>query len=1035
MKFKKLLPLFLALLLILGALIPAIGNLTKNASIPTTDNLAENTSIPATDNLPENSSILAPEDYKIYHQMGVGDAVNLSTFSLDTPEAIDEYLDVLEDLGYKRIYWRGLEQAIMTDQFVLRPEGNVRVLFRALQGHSMYWETANYGTDENGNPLTIDQYLVREAHKRGIEVIGQCKWADYGGFGDSTYGSFPFAYYTYHKEHPEWVPVDQWGMMTQAGAVEFAYPEARKYVVDMIMEEVEKAGYDGVLFIGYTENYDLKFEDQFGYSEPAVTEFKRRYGKTPELDGLSYNVSLEQWRMLRGEYLTLFLQEMKTALTDYSARTNNGDILGVTINSSKSRQPQIWYQYYDSMITGNAYLDFETYVQEGIVDEFHVWGNTAFDKQTKLIDDLIWLCRGTESEVIIASSVVDHTNYGSGFLWEPYLQQGVGLHNYYTLGTSDSYGNTIASDHSMYKVAPDISDQIGNMSEESQLRYHVAQVANGYEQATFEELEEWILGDGVIVPRMAMNALVLFHRDDPRAPALLEKALNTSDQIGVRALALRYIGLYDYTTPTMLDSILANIDDDSAWGTAECGKLALQHMNKDALWTAFTDPNSSLRAKILILEALNGTILTEAQIDYLHNNVVLGLRTNYDDIYSDDPDMVLEASYKNVLRWYSVALTYHAIRGGRANAMQNMLDYAASDDTVIAVAACDYIGDCVVNGLDVPKEWVEDAVKILTQRFADLSSQSGVDYGDSDWREWAYRPIGRSLLNLGDEGKAAMEEFYSGSDPELAVYAFKCMYLPVDEHHTVYMTYDAYKEAYSHLPRVFNSYKIVKIEQDFEDSSLFHAASTGIFGDASTTDGRWGFGNNPSVVTISNDHARSGNRSLLLTGNMSGSDGVTVYNAIPVAGKDYRISLWIYHDGGKFNISTAASGTANSQGQVNMFSDPSGTEVFVQIDENGRVWFYDYVNGESATFIDTGLTIEKNKMTQITIDAMRAHGWNKATVSVRPLGGQTQTSERFSIVPHDDVMVLRMTHQNTGGTYVDDVQWLLAELNMTDFNK
>jgi hypothetical protein len=74
-------------------------------------------------------------------------------------------------------------------------------------------------------------------------------------------------------------------------------------------------------------------------------------------------------------------------------------------------------------------------------------------------------------------------------------------------------------------------------------------------------------------------------------------------------------------------------------------------------------------------------------------------------------------------------------------------------------------------------------------------------------------------------------------------------------------------------------------------------------------------------------------------------------------------------------------------------------------------------------------------MTQIAIDSMRAHGWNKATVSVRPLGGQTQTSERFSIVPHDDVMVLRMTHQGTGGTYVDDVQWLLAELNMTDFNE
>lgn len=1044
MKLKKRWFLYLALLLILGALVFTIVKLAQNASapigdqsaqsgsVPTGDGLVPDTSAPTYGNSEQNASILAPEDYKIYHQMGTGDAVHLSTFSLDTPEAIDDYLDALQDMGYMRIYWRGLEQAIMANQFVLRPEGNIRMLHRALQGHSMYWETANYGTDENGDPLTIDRYLVQAAHARGMEVIGQCKWADFGGFGDSAYGAFPFAYYTYHKEHPEWAPTDQWGIMRQGGAVEFSYPEARKYVVDMIMEEVEKAGYDGVLFIGYTENYDLKFEDQFGYSNSAVNEFMRRYGRSPAMDGLNYSVSPEHWRMLRGEYLTQFLREMKAALEEYSSRTSNGDIMGISINSVKSRQPEIWYPYHDTMITGNTYLDLETYVQEGIVDEFHVKGNASIAKQLKTIDDMIWLCRNTETEVVITSSLMNHDQYGyDENYWEPYLQQGIGLLTAYSFTTRSSDGKEIANDHSIYKAGPDIRHKLDSMDEEAQLRYRVAQVANGYRQATFEELEGWILGGNVLVPRMAMNALVQFYPDDPRTPALLENALNSSDQIGVRGLALMYIAAFDYQTPTMLDSILDNIDDDNAMGTFERGKAALQHMNTEKLWAAFKDETASLRTKVLVLEALNGNTLSGAKIDQLYDYTVNDLKTAYRDIYSDDPDQVLEASYKNYLRWLSVALTYHAIRGGSENAMQYLLDYASSEDTVVAAAACDYIGDCVANRLNMPAGWVDDATELLTQRFADLSSSSGVDYGDSDWREWAYRPIGRSLLNLGDAGKAAMDAFYTGDDPELALYAFKCMYLPVDEHRTTCMTYEAYKEAYSHLPRVFTSPKTVKIDQDFEDTSLFHATSAGIFGDTSSTGGRWSFSGNSNLVRITDANAYRGAQSLLLAGNMSGSQGASVYNSIPLAEKDYSISLWIYHEGGKFNISTAVSGTANSQGVVNSFSDPYGTEIFIQVDENGKVWFYDYANKATPAFADTGLTVEKNKLTQITIDSMRAHDWNQATVSVRSEGGQTQTSAYFSIVPHNDVMVLRMTHQDSGCTYVDDVRWRLLELDMT----
>ena len=77
-------------------------------------------------------------------------------------------------------------------------------------------------------------------------------------------------------EHPEWVPVDRSGLLRQGGPIEFAYPDARKALVDLHMKFVRQDGYDGVLLITYAENYSMRFQDEFGFNEPIVQEFKRR---------------------------------------------------------------------------------------------------------------------------------------------------------------------------------------------------------------------------------------------------------------------------------------------------------------------------------------------------------------------------------------------------------------------------------------------------------------------------------------------------------------------------------------------------------------------------------------------------------------------------------------------------------------------------------------------------------------------------------------------------------------------------------------
>ena len=991
MKLKKLLFLCMALVIAFGALSPG---LLVHATVLVYDEGGDAAVMKFEDyTVP---TILDPEDYKIYISVTTGDMIWGQDYSFDTPEAIDEFLDVLQDMGFSRIYWRGLQMAVMANQLTVRPESNIRMMYQAINYDANYSENTNFGG------LTIDQYLVQEAHKRGMEVIGQTTLADFGGLGDSTLTNYPYAHYSYHMENPEWSPVDEWGVMRQGGAVEFSYAEARKYIIDLTMEEVKKVGYDGVMFYSHTENFDMKYEDQFGYNEPAVEEFERRYGITPEQDNLNYRVSLEHWRMLRGEYLTSFLREMKAALVEY----NPDAIIALNVSSSKPRQPEVYGNYYDSMITNNIYMDYETYVQENIVDELHVKGNTDMNKHIKMIEDMLWLCRDTDTEVVIVTSAVNLEAANVYDYWTPYLQRGVAV-EFFT-----------CTDDGIYRYGPDISDKIDTLSEESQLRYHLVQVAIGKEKATLDQLKQWMQMDSITIPRLAMLALVRYYRGD--AGPLLEKALY-SDKIGIRGFALKQIVAYKITTPTMAATILKTVDLDNAFSTFEFAGEALAFMNttqRDVMWDAFTDPNTSLRAKMCAIQGMNGTAMSEAEVAVLHE-VITGdaFATEYDDIYDADSKKALEASYKKYIRWYSVANMYHAGRLGSETAKQYLIDYVTTDDTVVASVAIDLIGSA---GGFLNAEQTEQTIAALDTVYSRLSTASDYIY-DGDFKQWAYRPAGDSLVKLGDAGKEVLEKYYSGNDKKLALDAFKCLYMPQSAKNVTLLTYAEYKAVYERLPAALSSYSAVKLEQDFEDTSVFNAdanpAALTWNGSADGVGGRWYWGGDQIKITKAN--ARSGEQSLLLTGNMSAYTGSAGWNRIMSDdGQNYKLSLWIYHEGGTANFATAI----NTAGSI--YSDPEAAEVFVQILDDGKVMVYDKAN---AAFVDTGLIVPKHHWAQVTIESLRADGANKAYVSVRPEGGVASSSEAFAIVAQDvGTMVLRMTHQGSNAiTYVDDVLWLL----------
>ncbi len=298
---------------------------------------------------------------------------------IDSKASIEASFELLARLGVRRVYWRGLQDATWNEVTHVREE-NCRYASWWRWNRRLYAE------------VDPDRTAAAAAKRQGLEFWGVGTLADWGSPADiPCYGIPNDSESKLRLEHPEWVPVDRSGLLKQGGPIEFAYPEARKALVDLHLKYMRRDGYEGMIFLTYVENFGMRFQDEFGFNEPIVQEFKRRTGVDLRTQPFTRSASRDDWYALRGEYLTQYLRELKQQLR------GDGKKLGIFVNPQQPHFTQPWPEL--MLTAGHIYCDLETWVRDGIVDQLVVYGSCHPTSQNRALDDCLWLTRATPCKV------------------------------------------------------------------------------------------------------------------------------------------------------------------------------------------------------------------------------------------------------------------------------------------------------------------------------------------------------------------------------------------------------------------------------------------------------------------------------------------------------------------------------------------------------------------------------------------------------------------------------------------------------------
>lgn len=636
-----------------------------------------------------------------------------SSLPIDSPASIEATFDLFKNVNHaRRIYWRGLEEACWISTMHVRSE-NPRY-------HSL-WEWMRW-LYANVKP---DGLAVKAAHARGMEIWGMGSLWDWGSLADTpTFGDYPFPFESKLKlEHPEWAPVDKHGARRQGGPIELAYPEARKALVDLTVKETLDAGYDGIMFLTYVENFSLRFQDEFGYSDPIVKNFKAQYGINIRTEPFRRGASREDWLRLRGGYITAFLRELKAELDKHRIK------LGIVVNSNDPRQAQSW-NVPDLIVTaGSHQMDVDTWVREGLVDELLIYGNNSPQSQYKALDDLLFLARGTKTSV----SVLTSGPFRDG--WKPYQAKGVPT----VLAISDD---------SQHLERGFVSEQAaqGLKSEDVYRRMRVLQQCIAGSLALDEDaIIERASSTNLIERRLALQALGKLKSANIKP---LFSGLNDPEN-GVRCVAA--LAMATRRDPAACQALLQAAEQHGNHMLRECVIIALRR-----------------------LAPLPTVELTEAALHSKSDNVrEVAMRT-----------LMVHAT-ADLLPVFREGLK-DAARFPRFAAAESLGSIAKSDEAIdLLIATLNDKDSAVANRAAVSlgklaalkrPETASLRPKVLAALIAAFKKHGDANRDDA---EWGWRPIGNAVLDFGDEGTVALRQIRDQRDDmRLAELAWRVVDLP-----------------------------------------------------------------------------------------------------------------------------------------------------------------------------------------------------------------------------------------------------------------
>ena len=151
----------------------------------------------------------------------------------------------------------------------------------------------------------------------------------------------------------------------------YAYPEARQARVDLCREIVERYNMDGIAFtIRSHSQYGgwMKHIDHYGFSEPIVSEYKKRHG----IDIRTQPFDRDKWAKIRGEGLTQLLRDCHDYLASAGKELHmlvepGPDSLVADFPYFHSIRPMFWDKYE---------MDWRTWIDEKVIDTVIFYGSS-----------------------------------------------------------------------------------------------------------------------------------------------------------------------------------------------------------------------------------------------------------------------------------------------------------------------------------------------------------------------------------------------------------------------------------------------------------------------------------------------------------------------------------------------------------------------------------------------------------------------------------------------------------------------------------
>ncbi len=622
-----------------------------------------------------------------------------SSLPIDSPASIDATFDLFRDVQHaRRVYWRGHEASCWLETMHARPENP--------RSHS-FWTWLNQLYAE----VQPDQLAVKAAHERGMEIWGMGTLWDWGSPADTPgFTDYPFCYESKLKlEHPEWAPMDKHGARHQGGPIELAYPEARKALVDMTVRQAVDAGYDGLALLTYVENYSLRFQEEFGYSDPIVEDFKRQYKLDLRTEPFRRGASREDWLRLRGSYVTAFLRELKAELKKHEI------LLGMVIDSNDPSQPLSWNVPELTKTAGAHFMDIDTWVREGLVDELLIYGNNSGQSQMKALEDLQFLARGTGTSV----SVITSGPFREG--WKKYQEAGMPT----ILAVSDDI------QHLSRGFIPEQTAAALKSDDLSKRMRALQQVIDGELETDLAVLKTLAGSENLIERRLALQALGV--SKDPAAVPVLENGLKDEEN-GVRCVAA--LALSKNHGAGSAKVLLDAVEKHGNHMLRECAIIALRRLQ----------PFPSEEIERAALESENGRVREAAM-----RSLITTARP------SMLPTLQKGLSDSELFPRFAAAEALGTLRKN-PDAVATLIKALNHDDVVVVNRAATSLGKVVARTETELKSIRPEIFDALLAAFRRHSDATLADH------DWGWRVVGNAILEFGDEGAGALREIRDQKD-------------------------------------------------------------------------------------------------------------------------------------------------------------------------------------------------------------------------------------------------------------------------------